>query len=197
MILAMRRNERVYAQPNGRAVCPSCGGGVIAKCGTIVSWHWAHIGDDCDTWAEGESSWHIGWKRLFPEAWQEVAVGNHRAGIKTPTCVIELQNSPLDEVTILQREAHYGNMVWVVNASHFTDNLLLRERGDYTSFRWKWPRKSWWAATKPLYFDFDDGSGDLFHVKKIHRNTPCGGWGQWVDGEFFDFVGADHQGATA
>ena len=159
-----------------------CGGAVIAKCGEIIAWHWAHDVSDCDTWSEGESEWHAEWKRRFPIEWQEVIVGNHRADVKTPKCVIELQRSSIDVASIAARERHYGKIVWVVDASEFEDNVIFRDRGDYVSFRWKWPRKSWWQAKRQVYFDFD---GELFQVRKVHDSVPCGGWGVWVDDETF------------
>ena len=58
MFLARLGAERVRATPGGCATCPMCGGKVIAKCGDIMSWHWAHEASDCDTWSEGESDWH-------------------------------------------------------------------------------------------------------------------------------------------
>lgn len=89
---------------------------MIAKCGSTKVWHWAHRQRDCDRWSEGESEWHRSWKALFPEAWQEVVIGEHRADLLTPFGVIELQNSPISAETIREREAFYGRMIWIVNA---------------------------------------------------------------------------------
>jgi hypothetical protein len=35
MIFAIKDGERITAQPQGKAICPSCGQAVIAKCGAI------------------------------------------------------------------------------------------------------------------------------------------------------------------
>lgn len=37
MEIAVREGERVEATPGGRAVCPGCGGEMVAKCGETLS----------------------------------------------------------------------------------------------------------------------------------------------------------------
>jgi competence protein CoiA len=182
MIWAINNNKRELATPGKRAICPCCGTQVIAKCGEILSWHWSHKSSDCDPWHEPESDWHLKWKRKFPDEWQEVVIGAHRADVKTPKLVIEFQASCISAQEIRQREAHYRNMVWLLRGHDFEDNLSLRNRDGYLSFRWKWPRKSWWAATSPIVIDLSD---KLIHVKKLHSNTPCGGWGNEMSEEEF------------
>ena len=91
----------------------------MAKCGEIVSWHWAHISKDCDPWSEPESEWHRGWKQLFPAQMQEVVVGAHRADVLTNRGVIEFQHSTISPQEIKERESFYGKMVWVVDARSF------------------------------------------------------------------------------
>lgn len=177
MIWALQNAERVTAEPGGRGECPCCRGDVMAKCGSIVVWHWAHKADDCDPWHEPESEWHIRWKRRFPDDWQEVVIGNHRADVKTPKLVVELQASSISAEEIKEREQHYRNMVWLLRGDDFKDNLWLRQRAGFMSFRWRWPRKSWWSAQMPVVIDTGDG---LLLVKKLHANTPCGGWGVWI-----------------
>lgn len=52
-------------------------------------------------------------------------------------------------------------MVWLVNASHFTDRLFLMERyGESNCFklRWKNLRPTWQFAKKPVYLDLGSGS---------------------------------------
>ena len=160
----------------------------MAKCGPLVAWHWAHETKDCDPWYEPESEWHLQWKGRFPPDWQEVSVGGHRADVRTPTLVVELQASAISAEDISAREAHYGNMIWLLRGEDFKDNLRLRKRDGYMTFRWLWPRKTWWCARKPLLVDMGDGR--LFLVKKLHPKTPCGGWGVWVtEAEFFKWCG--------
>jgi hypothetical protein len=146
---------------------------VVAKCGDVVCWHWAHTAKDCDPWHEPESEWHLRWKRKFPIEWQEVVIGNHRADVRTPKLVVELQASCISPGEIREREAHYRNMVWLLRGQDFSDNLHLRERNGYLSFRWLWPRKSWWSARSPIVIDLGI---KIIHIRKLHADTPCGGW---------------------
>lgn len=173
---------RMKAAPGVDAVCPCCRLPVRAKCGAIVAWHWSHVTNDCDPWSEPESAWHLAWKARFPEAWQEVVVGKHRTDIQAPKTAIEFQSSHLPPDDIVERENYYdlhcGGLVWMVRGHDFRGNMNFRNKGDYWSFRWKWPRKSWWSARCSLYIDF--GNGRIFHVKKLNDKVPCGGWGNWV-----------------
>jgi len=184
MTLAMNDNERVTASPNERAVCPGCGDEVIAKCGTINRWHWAHRNRDCDSWSEPETDWHLDWKLEFPKECREVVVGCHRADVMTDAGVIEFQHSSISADDILERESFYTRqhiqrqMVWVLDASGFKRNIDHRDRGKYDSFRWKTPRKSWWWSGQPIYLDY--GYSRLFQIRKLYGKTPCGGWGTWV-----------------
>lgn len=212
MIWALNGGERVLATPHGRAVCATCGGDVMAKCGEINIWHWSHINNDCDSWSEPETPWHLEWKERFPKGWQEVRVGNHRADVKTPKCVVEIQNSMISPSEIEERERHYGRMVWIVAAHEFAGNFSLRwphptcpvcgnrpdseldgccgsqllVRTDYITFRWRHPRKSWFAAKRPIFLDFGwpiiDPNLRLLEIKKLGCGVPCGGWGIPISG---------------
>lgn len=65
MIYALVNGQLLSAKPGGRARCPHCGGDMIAHCGTLVSWHWAHVANECDPWYEPESDWHRSKKLSF------------------------------------------------------------------------------------------------------------------------------------
>lgn len=181
MYLAIAGGRRLTAWPGGRATCPGCGEAVVAKCGEINAWHWSHLsGKDCDPWFEGESEWHIGWKRKTDPKFCEVMMGPHRADILLPSgLVIELQHSPLSPDHIREREEFYQDMIWIVDAREFRCNLKFRDRGEYWSFRWKWPRKWMFGITKTLLWDFSPRG--MFHVKKVNSSVPCGGWGRWIN----------------
>lgn len=119
MEFAFVNGARRRPSPGWRGCCPQCGADVLAKCGEQKAWHWAHKSADCDSWSEGESAWHQGWKNYFPEDWREVTIGDHRADVLTPLGVIELQNSPITPAMIREREAFYGRMIWIVNAERW------------------------------------------------------------------------------
>ena len=125
MIWANCESQRLKATPKAKATCPLCSGDVVAKCGKIVTHHWAHKSADCDPWYEPESDWHFNWKNRFPKEYQEVTVGNHRADVKTPKLVVEFQRSSISTDEIQERESHYKNMVWVLCGYDFWDRVQL------------------------------------------------------------------------
>jgi hypothetical protein len=193
MMLALLDGRKTTASPQahtwGDAHCPHCSADVIAKCGPINAWHWAHKTADCDTWAEPDTPWHADWQEHFPPDSCEITIGNHRADVKSPTgLVIEFQHSPLSADEIRERENHYGHMLWVFDTvdAYETDRLNLRRRrhpagglGDlhdnYRSFRWKHPRRSLLHCARPVFLDL--GAGQLLELKKLHPEAPYGGWG--------------------
>jgi competence CoiA-like predicted nuclease len=186
MIWAIDNGERIKANPSQKALCPGCGANVISKCGEIVTWHWAHEAADCDPWHEAETEWHHQWKSQFPDSWQEVLIGNHRADIKTPDLVVEFQSSIISSCEIRERENHYGRMIWVLNGKEFSENIEFRQKKGFISFRWRWPRKAWWHAKKPIYIDLPNR---FFRVDRIFPTVPCGGYGQEMTvSDFLSFI---------
>lgn len=132
-------------------------------------------------------------------------INTHRADILTKeNLIIELQNSPLSSEEINERENFYKNMIWLLNGKTLCRGIKTRNKNGIITFRWKHPPKSWWEAKKPIYIDFSDtqqeegkwiGANDymdydgyykhvadkmnreIFLIKKIYHNIPCGGWG--------------------
>jgi len=77
--------------------------------------------------------------------------------------VIELQHSSLSPVEIAEREAFYGEMVWLVDASPFLHNLFVLEhygKASLYKFRWKNARLGWQQARRPVFLDL--GSATAF-----------------------------------
>ena len=198
MMLALVDGDRTHAQPKLTGHCPHCAGEVIAKCGPINAWHWAHKTADCDTWAESFTQWHADWQELFPPDSCEISIGNHRADVRSPTgLVIELQHSHLSADEIRERENHYGRMLWVFDTIdayeqnrlwlrrkrkpgvHWYDDIGGEDRYEpdrgYRSFRWKHPRRSLLHCARPVFLDL--GNGQLLELKKLYPNAPYGGWG--------------------
>lgn len=220
MIWAIRDHQRVRATPNARAACPCCNAQTIAKCGSINIWHWAHKSTiDCDPWYEPESNWHLNWKARFPDSWQEIIMGPHRADIQTPSGrILEFQASPISTSQIAEREAFYRNMLWILKGEDFAQNFDIRDAGltarlicdncnmrftpgddisidydccpvcgdnltstpirsrPYWTFRWHYPRRSWFAAKCPIAIDHE---GMLFFIKKLYADSHCAGWGTY------------------
>lgn len=197
MLFAFDRDgQKIPATSRAEGWCSMCNEKLIPKCGRIVTHHWAHRGEDCDLWREPETEWHRYWKRLVPPEYSEVTIerngARHRADIVTKSgIVIELQHSPLAVGEIAEREAFYGKMIWLFDVracrpthdvngtllpSHAKEiRLRLRQKDSYHTFRWVYPRKSI-AYTQSLTY-LDVGSDEIFRLRKMSKETPCGGWG--------------------
>jgi len=152
------------------AVCQECGQPVRAKCGSIVSPHWAHFPRlDSDSFSEGETAWHRGWKALVQAQQQEVViekegrrhradlVGNHY-GVKV---VVELQHSPISPEEAAKREDFYGDMIWVFDATPFLKQLEfynVRVCGGWPHrcLNWKRERPSITTRNRITYLDVGD-----------------------------------------
>ncbi len=178
---------RIMAEPGKEAFCPTCKSKVIAKCGTIKVWHWAHeSSEDCDSWAEPVTDWHLYWQRIINPFCTEVTLGSHRADVLTVAdenlIVIELQHSSICPAEIMEREDHYSqyaNMIWLFDASDFAERVILNHHLDaweqeYYGFRWLHPRKSYEYVTKPMFWDMGDF---IFRVKKLYTKRHFTGWG--------------------
>jgi len=119
--------------PKLKGICCNCGSITQAKCGTRKVWHWSHVTlQKCDPWWESETEWHRLWKGYFPCQNQEVihfddkTGEKHIADIKTNNgMIMEIQNSPIDELEMLSREHFYGKMMWIVNGEKFKNNFTV------------------------------------------------------------------------
>ena len=183
---------RIKATPGAAGCCPQCRSKLIPKCGEHKRWHWAHIGNDCDPWSEGETAWHKNWKGLFPKEWQEVVMGPHRADVCTPTRVLELQHSPIASAEIRERENFYGNMVWLFDFRKKRKNVIIEEPDnrayrlgvpdDIKLFVWRWALRSIFACTKPVLVHLATGElYNLFGFGFYNRLNFIGGFVRRVD----------------
>jgi len=134
MKFALLNGQRQEAQPNLSGQCPACDQAMLAKCGEVKIWHWAHKGRrTCDPWWENETEWHRAWKGQFPESWQEVVHQadngeKHIADVKTDRgWVIEFQHSRIEPEERRSRDTFYPKLVWVVDGA--------RRRRDRTQFQ--------------------------------------------------------------
>jgi len=125
MRFAIVNGEKAEAQPKAKGICPHCQSEMIAKCGRVKVWHWAHKGNPpCDPWWESETEWHREWKDKFPKEWQEIShidplTGEqHIADVKNPFgLVIEFQHSTIKLEERISREEFYKKMIWVVDGT--------------------------------------------------------------------------------
>lgn len=169
----LNNGERIEAIPKGNSLCPICNSELIAKCGVVKSWHWAHKNlIDCDLWSELESEWHLNWKNEFEEDNQEVTIEKdgikHRADIylKHKMAVIELQNSSISPDDICDREKFYGNMLWLINGNTLGKNFEIIDKKSYLTFEWKNPPQSFFYANKDIYVDVSETYNKLCIMKK-------------------------------
>ncbi|HYK70357.1 MAG TPA: competence protein CoiA family protein [Streptosporangiaceae bacterium] len=197
MMFASRNGGRIMATPGARASCPACESLVIAKCGQIVSWHWAHESvADCDEWAEPDSGWHLHWQSAVPEDRREVVFAPHRAdAVAADGTVVELQHSSISTAEIAERESFYGKrMIWIfdVGDAYAAERLLIRPKSYRNpppgalrgaSFRWKHPRKSVAWCRRPALLDL--GDGEVLSLQRLYcSRPPHGGWGWLYSAEF-------------
>ncbi len=174
MKFAIVNGQKEEASPKAKGICPHCNSEMIAKCGKIKVWHWAHKGTlSCDPWWESETEWHREWKNQFPNEWQEIShidtvTGEkHIADVKTPFgLAIEFQHSVLKVEERTARESFYTEMIWVVDgrrneldANHFHMGLSGPIQKSPLAFQVEWWGKSklleyWGDSQVKIYLDF-------------------------------------------
>ncbi len=194
-----KTQQKISPEPGLMAVCSYCESSVIAKCGSINRWHWAHKSlNDCDIWGEGETDWHLEWKSQFDKNQVEVNIEKcnslHRADvILNDGTILELQHSFITPETILERESFYGSMIWVFDLSDCItekeNRFHVEEKenayGKYYSFNWLYPKKHVFYVKQRKAFDL--GNGKIFIVKEHYK--PKYGWGDvWEKQQFIDWL---------
>lgn len=132
MKFALIDGQKTVARPSLKGICPYCNSSVVAKCGNVNIWHWAHTPKKhCDNWWENETEWHRKWKDYFDIKNQEVIHfaedgEKHIADVKTDSgLVIELQNSSISYEEIESRNNFYKNIIWIVNGENFRERFFL------------------------------------------------------------------------
>ncbi len=149
---------------------------MVAKCGEVKVWHWAHKGGRlCDIWWENETEWHRAWKGQFPVNWQEVVheadTGEkHIADVKTDRgWVIEFQHSYLKPEERRSRGTFYPKLIWVVDGTRRkrdgTQLLKAWEEGVHVGPN-SWVRRAfsdncvllreWAGSYAPIFFDLGE-----------------------------------------
>ena len=173
MMFAYVNDQKRLASPDQRGQCPACRAELLAKCGSIRTWHWSHIADDedCDSWAESELEWHLGWKGHVPSDRAEVVMTRngktHRADILAANgAVLELQASSILPPEIQERESFYKHMAWLYRVT-WTDRLHYGPKG----FWWKQGSIAQTFITKPLFWEFED-EGLVQQIKLTRADRP-------------------------
>ena len=194
MRFAFVDGQRREPQPKLKGECPCCGEPMIARCGRVRVWHWAHKSRSrCDPWWENETPWHRAWKSQFPQDWQEFVQHaedgeRHIADVKTEAgCVLEFQYSYIKPDEVLSREAFYQPLEWVVHGGRRNGDCqsLPRSWRNYTAAATDPPvmavritgnplLRDWVGSSAQVYFDFSENSevadGDDFWWLSPHHD---------------------------
>lgn len=175
MRFAIVNGQKTEPKPRLKGACPNCRGEMIARCGRLKVWHWAHKGKPlCDQWWENETEWHREWKNHFPIEWQECCLRNRSTGEKhivkvraKSGLVIEFQHSYLNSEEQEAREGFYKKMVWVVDGSRLKRDFprFLKEVKHFEPshmpgvFLASYPEEcfqvAWTTRSVAVFFDFE------------------------------------------
>ena len=138
--------EKILPSKGLAAICPQCENEVIAKCGNINVWHWAHKTLlNCKYFERNETEWHRNWKARFLEEYREIrfpaydSEGKKTAHIadvylRNIDLAIEFQHSRITYEECIQRNEFYadnGGIDWIIDISDanytFNKNVVLKD----------------------------------------------------------------------
>lgn len=174
---------------NGQAIRPSAhkeqatdpysGGIVHGVFGEGLN-YWRLIEDEYDAWALPDSTWNLKWKMKFPKELVEISIQGdqekHVGDVRTNTgTVLKFQGRNLTEDQIKQREAFFGQMVWVFRAEKWDIELNFnptrfrdtegrdRQLPKNDAFEWvkytaRYPKSVFEVCKMPVFLDFGDDS---------------------------------------
>ena len=195
MLYAQVNGQKTPATPNSRAICPSCGSEVMAKCGQIKIWHWAHVANDQNCQTKPETEWHIGWKSLFSKENCEVRITKDLttkiADVYTDSgLVVEFQHSTISVEEIQLRESFYNNMIWVFDIIQpysqgrisIKEKYSVKMKKEYISINWKHAKQHIRFCSKPVYLDTGES---MFRLMNVFENRTFVGWGTVIQKDRF------------
>jgi len=191
MKFALVSGQRQEARSNLAGKCQTCDHPMVAKCGEVRIWHWAHPGGRlCDPWSENETEWHRAWKDRFPINWQEVLQRadngeKHIADVMTDQgWVLEFQHSPIPPEERRSRDTFYRKLVWVVDGTRRKQDLAqfdnaLSGGARVGSSVIRIPSsnecrilREWVGSEAPVFLDFG-GEWDLWWILKGTSDGPA------------------------
>ena len=160
-------------EPGATALCEGCVGELIAKCGEINTWHWAHKNTTLCVGGTKQSQWHLDWKAKFMECdrerRQENKDGKLRiADVRGSGHVYEFQTILPDCEEIRARQKFWIDLgftfVWVFKS----DGKLLAKKLEDGVYRVWYFSKKMEDAALPFYLD-DPSSGFCLRVDSFDR----------------------------
>ncbi len=174
MRYALLDGKRVEAEKAiADATCECCSDKVYPACGDVNVHHFRHFrGNDCDSWYEPITQWHLNWQNRFPEQFREVVINRdgkkHRADIlNARDVVLEFQNSPISLSQVREREQFYGKMVWVFNGDTLARGMFTME--DKKCYTWQNPNKTILSCERPVFID---RGNDLLYWLFEYKQMP-------------------------
>ena len=190
MKYATLNGERLEPAPKLKAKCPFCESDVVARCGKVRVWHWAHKSTThCDHWWESEKQWHRDWKNLFPNEWQEQRRRDdsgewHIADVLTPTgLALEFQHSAIARDEVEKRTGFHNDICWIVDGMRLESTVKqfksalsharpLSSRGAVVCEVYYYDSrflKRWSGLNAPVVIDF--GFEDVWVIGKSLANS--------------------------
>lgn len=142
---------------------------------------------------ENETEWHAAWKAAIKDDFCEVICGDnqeHRADIKTPKQVIELQYSGIPFEEVQRRNKFYteltgSRIIWVVNTykawknKRIVTTLSKDGRKGELLVQWSYPKR--WVVdiceskSTTVLLDISPTANNLLQLWK-HKNQLYGKW---------------------
>jgi competence CoiA-like predicted nuclease len=179
-------NQKIVATPNAKGTCPYCQGAVIPKCGPINIDHWAHKSlEQCDTWYQPETDWHLNWKSNFSKDNTEVILSmfgkKHVADYFDPISktTVEFQNSPMSLNERFERESFYPNLIWIYNVENKSGLHQLNKTDDSSSLiKYKWVHAKKWmiyGLNRACFYFIDNLPNDehIFQITNVNINKTA------------------------
>lgn len=156
--------DRKKPSPFARGVCPMCDGIVIAKCGELKMWHWAHLQTTPHCTSEHEETpWHRMWKDQFTECAQEIVREvngkRHRADVIFDGVVYEFQSKSLRPEEMLERERFWCELgydfVWIIRApgAELRARPYCKEPAPWKAYTWMNPWGGFRDTVCPVIID--------------------------------------------
>lgn len=183
MLYAIYNGEKFSPNPGLKAKCPECGDDVLAKCGVINQWHWAHVVNSTCKNNKPETQWHYEWKGNFPKECVEEKVEGHRADVyirRKYSFAIEFQSSSIPREDILSRNQTFKNVYWVIHAKG--KDISFDQKGFLYTAKWKHRKRSFDETNSKIFLDFDDGY--LFFIKSKNSRVKHS-YGEFITKDFF------------
>ena len=187
MLYAINNGSKILPEKHLKGHCPDCGDSVIAKCGEVNQWHWAHVVNaECKN-NKPETMWHKEWKLNFPQECVEEKIKNHRADVFINGVAIEFQASTIARPDIVSRNEVFKKVFWVIKAED--KHLFFREvikKTKFYSCKWKWRKTSFdETLSKDTRIFLDVGDDFLFLIKNKKLDALKFFYGEFITKEYF------------